>query len=650
MKRIFLWCLIIVFLALSVDSFLFRWNNERSNLNIVNIACFHAFSQAADNIVKDINDMLLDLEEAGITAIAFSEISLRDLVPRGDILLMYYGEFRNHDDYIPFQTSHNSFVIISQNEETTDFLYERFHARYTADEFFHSDNIFITNFEVPLMLLAQGWARNLHLGFDIQAIQAAYDMGFDIILRPDSNPGGADMVWQEYENIIEEFNVRTLIFGRTVPYEMVDIILRHDLIVGVIEAADHVGVIEQPGLDDLLPDIYFQVNRVHTVAFDIWILTAEGIYQRWISGVVDRSLRLMYFVPFNLAETGTEDVVYTLETIARFTNTIEDRGFEITGYTNLLNTGMPSTINRIFLTLSLMTAGVLYISYLLKLRLHISIILLAITYILGIAANLTGDFTQLLAFGTAILYPALSSLMMLLYLQKYKSHGFIKKLLFTLLIILGVNALGMYTLASLFSDIRYNMNIIFFRGVLVAHLTPLLLHAVNYFFVFKDEDNLVETLYKLPMQKPTYLILAAGAFALIFLFLSMTRTGNAPIIGATQLEVYIRRLFEAMFVARPRFRELMIGYPSILILIYLYHKYKNNILLLIIGFGVVMGTVSMVNSFSHVFTSIYISMHRTFAAFVLGSFLAGLLLIFVLIFEKRVMELYNRVKNIGEVI
>ena len=87
-------------------------------------------------------------------------------------------------------------------------------------------------------------------------------------------------------------------------------------------------------------------------------------------------------------------------------------------------------------------------------------------------------------------------------------------------------------------------------------------------------------------------------------------------------------------MARPRFKEILIGYPAVMALVYLYRRYPFKELVLILGLGVMMGSISVVNSFSHVFTAITISASRTLAGLLVGVAIGLAVLLGIWILEK----------------
>jgi H+/Cl- antiporter ClcA len=105
-------------------------------------------------------------------------------------------------------------------------------------------------------------------------------------------------------------------------------------------------------------------------------------------------------------------------------------------------------------------------------------------------------------------------------------------------------------------------------------------------------------------------------------------------VAVSELELRLREVLETIFMARPRFKEILIGYPAILSLVYLYRRYPFKELVLILGLGAMMGTISIVNSFSHVFTAITISASRTLAGLWVGIVIGLGVLLGIWILEK----------------
>ena len=676
--KFILWGLLVVFLVMASSSFFLRWNNEQANLTIVNVADYNAFNLSANFANRDIDDVLIELRDAGIQAIGIREVTIRDMAERGLIQLQAYGHFlgwariqeaglfeflqSSLAEYGTIGTQ--NLVAISTDADTSNFLYERLSARYLSQaqaaasgripEFFHfsydGTDYFITNTE----LLVVGAIRDVQLGFDENLMAHLTDMGFSLVLRCGMNTGSNNYFWQEYEYFISRFNIKTIVFSNMVfngtpdcVEKAADLVNRHEIVIGVAEPPDQIGFVNQPGLVPLMQMTDFPINRVYSTTNDEFVTRTRDRYYRWVRGVIDRNIRIMYISPFqNFRVSASTNLDDTIATIAEFTATMEDRGYVFSNSLGFLDTSMPSRVNRILIGLSLVTAGILYLSYLFSLRNTITFLLFGVAAVLGVGANLMStEWSQMYALGAAILYPSLSSLLMLLYFKKYKTHMIIVKLIISLAIIMLVNGLGMFTVVASLADIRYIMSIEMYRGVRIALFLPILMFGLNYLMTFKDEDNLFDMIHKLLMKHPTYLVAGMGVAGLVVVYIFLTRSGNTPTIPATQFELRVREQLEMMFLARPRFAEILIGYPSLLVLVYLYHRYKHNLILLILGFGVIIGSTNMINSFCHVFTAINISINRTAAGLFVGSIVAVCALAGVIIIEWLFLKWYRKHKK-----
>jgi len=173
-----------------------------------------------------------------------------------------------------------------------------------------------------------------------------------------------------------------------------------------------------------------------------------------------------------------------------------------------------------------------------------------------------------------------------------------------------------------------------FRGVKLAFLLPLLMFGINYLAVFSGEEGVVKYTAGWLRRSPSYLALGLIFVLLVAVYYYVGRSGHTGGVAVSELELRLREVLETIFMARPRFKEILIGYPAILSLVYLYRRYPFKELVLILGLGAMMGTISIVNSFSHVFTAITISASRTLAGLWVGIVIGLGVLLGIWILEK----------------
>ncbi|WP_221413081.1 DUF5693 family protein, partial [Peribacillus simplex] len=80
-------------------------------------------------------------------------------------------------------------------------------------------------------------------------------------------------------------------------------------------------------------------------------------------------------------------------------------------------------------------------------------------------------------------------------------------------------------------------------------------------------------------------------------------------------EMAFRSFLENTFGVRPRNKEFLLAHPMMVLGVFLSFKYRHAVYLLIIG---VMGQLSMVGTFTHIHTPIYISAIRVVLGLGLG--------------------------------
>lgn len=650
-----LWFLLVLTLLLSYSSLQLRTNNEASNKNVITTVDYREFLRSANSANIDMTEVLRRLSENGVSSVAVSEVTLRDLAYNGDILVSSFGDFSSLTATVSPQVwqeaeqaigsrhiSPSNLVVVTSDPATSDFLQRRLTVRFLPNElitFGRGDNhYFIINAELGTIYAEPSPAdknkpvsRDLdaRLGFDETLLTSLKNQGFGIILRPGSNMGTNTDYRAEYDRVVADYGVKYVIFSGNDLYGTAknidwigEWVERNHLTIGIIEASNQLQYFRQAGLETIMEATDYPINRAYSTTNDEFVTSVDERYYRWVRGVIDRGIRIMYVVPFKDTKLSfSQNLDNTIDTIGRFHATISGKGFIIDKPLNDLSSQVPGPVNRLMVSLSLLLGGTIYLLYLFRPRLHAA--WLAAWLItgglvcLGLNILLQADFSKLYALAAAILYPSLSSLVLLIYLKANRDRPYLLQLLVGLIIILGLNGLGMYTAVTSLADIRYIMNVLIFSGVKLSFLAPLLLFPLNYVSVMIGFGNFKDKAIRFLLDKPNYLVLVLLMVGGAAGYYYIGRSGNA-MVSVSGLEIRMREVLESIFLARPRFKELLIGYPALMVMTYWYKKYQQDIILLVLGFGVMMGSISMVNSFCHVFTAVMVSVSRTFAGLLTG--------------------------------
>ncbi|WP_141506498.1 DUF5693 family protein [Paenibacillus luteus] len=173
---------------------------------------------------------------------------------------------------------------------------------------------------------------------------------------------------------------------------------------------------------------------------------------------------------------------------------------------------------------------------------------------------------------------------------------------------------------GLLSNITYNLVLEQFRGVSLLHLAPIALVAV-YVLLYNGQLSIGKL--KPLLSKPITLtwIILAGVIGIIGYYY-LSRTGNGGQV--TSLELVIRHFLESNFGVRPRFKEFLLAHPLLLLGLFLSLRYRAAWLLVIVGS---IGQLSMVDTFAHLHTPLYISTIRVLLGLGTGLIIGCILIV-----------------------
>ena len=180
--------------------------------------------------------------------------------------------------------------------------------------------------------------------------------------------------------------------------------------------------------------------------------------------------------------------------------------------------------------------------------------------------------------------------------------------------------LGGLALASFFSVTAYMMRLSTFSGVKLTLVLPPVLVLLHDLKRRIHPESLIEFLSRPPLwgELILYGVLLGGVIFIVY------RSDN--VANVSGFEMSIRNSLEKMLIARPRTREVFLGYPCVLVLSYLvsnnyFARYRE-----IFRIGVVLGFSSVINSFCHFHTPLAMILLREFNGLWTG-LIVGLILV-----------------------
>lgn len=178
----------------------------------------------------------------------------------------------------------------------------------------------------------------------------------------------------------------------------------------------------------------------------------------------------------------------------------------------------------------------------------------------------------------------------------------------------AVTVLGGLLSAGMLSSSPYMMQIAQFRGVKLAQLLPLVLVLavmVGRTFAVTGEGwpglrrgltTAAEAFVKYWHALAVVAILGLVAFMIM-------RSGNESAVEVSSLELRLRALLDQILIVRPRTKEILFGFPALLLGLTLLLQRRPRTVWLWLTFGVI-GLISLTNTFAHLHTPLGVSLLR----------------------------------------
>ena len=334
---------------------------------------------------------------------------------------------------------------------------------------------------------------------------------------------------------------------------------------------------------------YDRVVRAHEISpEDQALLSRDAILTRWNRAVRERGIRCLLLSPFP-GRRGEE----TLDDYEDVLSRVEALGYRVGSLSPL----PPRSSGSLGVLLHLGTCALLLLTLLLAVR--GSALPALVAAVLALAGSaLEGLFLrQVDAFLVSVLVPVFSFLVLLPRVR----WGWRSGARMLLLSSLGSVAGGLL-LAALLADPAFLVKLAEFRGVKASLLIPPLA-GVILFLRQVGWPRIREALLaskRLPTAAGALLFLLAAGFLVL-------RSGNVDglVLG---FEERTRGLLEALVVARPRFKEFLLGHP--LLLLFGGGRGPDLWRVPLLFFGLV-GQASVLNTFAHAHTPLLLSLLRT---------------------------------------
>ena len=496
----------------------------------------------------------------------------------------------------------------------------------------------------------------MNIGMPTDEMQAVNDAGFYVLARPSNyaacTPDDVHAVFDR----LDGFKISEVVFsgkemlGATKSLQTtIDEMKARNMTLGLIEATTQLQFYPQTGLTEIAKGLgYDHVARLYSVPKDEQPkLKIDTIVERWSNTDQERNIRIDLLRIYDKPSPNMS----LMETNMKYFRDTHDKlvahGFTI-GPADRFQAFYPSKVLRALVMLGVAAGVVLYLSLVIP-RLNASrrwqFVLWLVFGLCAAVPMLMGNGTKirvLAALASANIFPALAVLGQLDCVRRHRDRlrmGFGRFVVTAFVALLATGCLSYFGAAYIsgsLADTEYLLEAQIFRGIKLTFVLPLVLVAIGFLQRFDIFDGRMDDtagvkaqlakILDMPVKIKTLLGLAVVAVAGIVF---VARSGHTSGMPVPQAELNFRAMLEQAFYARPRSKELLIGHPAFMLAaLSLWRKWPTMVFFALVLVATI-GQGSMVETFAHMRTPVYMSMMRGIGGIVLGGLIGAVCMVLI---------------------
>lgn len=603
-RKIFLGVFFLAVLACSACGLLPRLSLERENNNVAILSDYREIVTLARNSGLSADEAIAVLMKNGVTGMMVSEL-LGDNIDKG----IGQAELKIIKD--SQRGTEGTIVSITPYSEHKDLLNKWLRMRFAISDD-KNGPVFLN---IPSNML-----KNSGMLPDIDGLEAAKRSGLHIFYRPAPSPGHlSDRASIMLREVHAKYPVSVFtpsgeyVSGYPDVSKLANASRELGIPVAIVEFSRQVG---EPQLNALSSPLLLPLHSVTNEEMTSRRISRKALRERLIRAALERSVRLLLLrtAPPNTSDFKFEDFA---EEVRLLGEGLKAHGFNLAWPEPVFaNRNLHSNI---FTSIAMCMVLMLCVySYLVRMGMKAdtktAIIFATGSILLAVCALKISLVSRLAGALTA---PMIAVEASLIALDLGRRRGVIYAFVFAII--------GGLALASFFSTTSYMLRLSTFSGVRLTLVLPPVLVLLHDLKRRVHPESLIEFLNRPPLwgELIMIMIMLAGAGIMIL------RSGNVE--GISGFESNLRDTLERLLIARPRTKEVFLGYPSILMLIYLVKhdmlaRYRE-----IFRIGAAIGFSSVVNSFCHFHTPLWLILLREFNGLWTG-LLAGVIAVIIVKF------------------
>lgn len=589
---------------------------------------------------KTTEEMLDILKDKGVSQVLFKESTIASLENAGDLMIAQGADVQNLSvsSSLPanLPISETNYYLVVTDDAWREQVLREVPAKISGAVAYDDGELGVVTVPTSIEATQSNQSKaqlafsGIGVGFDQEWLNTVANAGFDIIAQVSSWESPTDESLEMLADDIKAVpNLCMLMFNdKYIPgYPDPDKIeVFYQLLLDdngdIVAPLGQIEFSPQEGFNTLANLADKDVVRLHTISNDEMSKfegeTGESMdagiteaLDRWDLAARERNMRALLVRFFSIDMPGTyyENNMAYLDALH---TQLEDNGFTVGGdVQEMASLDIPAAV-RLLVGFGICAGFMLLLLEIGFRRLAVAgFVLSALAWVGMYVVNQTLAM-QLMALASVIEFPILSCL----YFLPPKKDLSLLQSIGRLLALCAVSFIGAVLMVGVLSDKAFMLKLSSFIGVKIAHVIPIVVVPfVLYIVRDKKPLSLCKSLLNKALDYKWAIVFAVVAVALM-IYLSRTGNESGEISG---IEAAMRQFLNDTMGVRPRSKEFLIGYPATIL--YLMYAAKHRALW-VLSIPLVIGQISLVNTYAHIHTPLLIALQRSLNGLILGIIVA----------------------------
>lgn len=640
--------------ALMID---FQRHQVEERNNTVELAIdYEGLLRLSEMTGTPIDEVFRQAKESGITSLAVYETTFKKLNVNGkttavsgsSLLTNYYSGAMVDPEWralVENGTIKGSMIYITGHDaqtfkEVTEDLYRRLGHDRVRELTVGGKTVLEVNDYYEEFLKA-------NIGMPTDEMKLVNEAGFYVMARPSNyvkcSKGDVDAVFKRLEGIKVSnmtFSGKECLGSPDEVNYVVEKLQERDITLGMIEGVTQLQFYPQNGLLEIAKAMDYKAARLYGIGPDEMAkMQIQQAVDRWSNTDPERNIRIDLLRIFEKPQGNMTLLETNMKYFSETRDMLERSGYKI-GPAGTFEPFYPSSLLRAVVMMGVAAAIVLYLSLIAPSVKEKYLYMLLAVLVIGMAGPVLmghgNKIRVIAALASANFFPAIAVIWQLDRIRAAKADvkASLLKIIPTAMLALFASGIISYAgaayLSASLADTEYLLEVNIFRGIKLTFVLPLVLVAIAFlqrFDIFDgkmdDTDGVINQLKKIldmPVKIKTLLGLGFVLIAGIVFVARSGHTSGMPVAGA---ELKFRAFLEHLMWARPRSKELLIGHPGFMLAALAWWRQWPTMILFVLVIVATIGQGSMVETFAHMRTPIYMSFVRGLGGIGLGAIIGA---------------------------